>query len=257
MKQKLANGGYYPTRKSNLLSVKHELSHPSKPSPSLPANISRLSVIGSDEVGTGDFFGPITVCAAYVRKEEIALLQELGVTDSKNLNDEKISEIAKKLIKIIPYSLLVLHNEKYNKLQKSGMSQGKMKALLHNQAIEHLLKKVTPEKPDLILIDQFAKEEIYYNYLKGQKNIQRENVYFSTKAEGIHTAVAAASIIARHAFVQHFEKLSSSAGFTIPKGAGAQVDKACARLIKEKGKEVLPSFVKLHFANTEKAYKLI
>ena len=223
----------------------------------LPSNISSLSCIGSDEVGTGDFFGPITVCAAYVRKEEIPLLKEIGVQDSKNLNDDKISAIAKQIIKIIPYSLLVLHNEKYNTMQQSGMSQGKMKALLHNQAIGHLLTKIAPEKPEVILIDQFAKEEIYYGYLKGQKKIQRENVCFSTKAEGIHTAVAAASIIARYAFVQHFEKLSTQAGFKIPKGAGAQVDVACARLIKEKGKEVLPSFVKMHFANTEKAFKIL
>ena len=226
-------------------------------SSNLPTNISHLSIIGSDEVGTGDFFGPITVCAAYVRQDQLDLMKELGVQDSKNLNDDKISAIAKQLIQFLPYSLLILKNEKYNEMQKSGMSQGKLKALLHNQAINHLLKKISPEKPELILIDQFAKEEVYYNYLKGQKNVQRENVYFSTKAEGIHSAVAAASIIARHAFVQHFESLSKRAGFKIPKGAGSQVDVAAARLIKDKGTEVLPSFVKLHFANTDKAMKLL
>lgn len=226
-------------------------------STNLPANIEQLSLIGSDEVGTGDFFGPITVCAAFVKKEQIPLLKELGVQDSKNLNDEKISNIAKQLLTFLPYSLLILPNEKYNDLQKSGMSQGKMKALLHNQAINHLLNKISPEKPEAILIDQFAKENIYYQYLKGQKNVHKENVYFSTKAEGIHIAVAAASIIARHAFVQQFDKLSRSAGFTIPKGAGKQVDIAAARLIKEKGRESLPHFVKLHFANTEKAFNLL
>lgn len=223
----------------------------------LPAGISRLSCIGSDEVGTGDFFGPITVCAAYVRKEDIPLLQEFGVQDSKNLTDDKISAIARRIIPVIPYNLLLLPNEKYNKIQQTGMSQGKIKALLHNQAIGHLLKKIAPEKPEVILIDQFAKKETYYSYLKGQKTIYRENVYFSTKAEGVHLAVAAASIIARYAFIRQFEKLSKEAGFPLPKGAGAQVDTACARLIKEKGKEVLPSFVKLHFANTEKAFDIV
>ena len=203
-------------------------------STNLPTNISHLSIIGSDEVGTGDFFGPITVCAAYVHKDQINILKELGVQDSKNLNDDKISAIAKQIIQFLPYSLLILNNEKYNEMQKSGMSQGKLKALLHNQAINHLLKKISPEKPELILIDQFAKEEVYYNYLKGQKNVQRENVYFSTKAEGIHSAVAAASIIARHAFVQQFESLSKRAGFKIPKGAGAQVDIAAAQAHKRK-----------------------
>lgn len=227
-----------------------------KASGSLPANIGSLSIIGSDEVGTGDYFGPITVCAAYVKKEQIPLLKELGVQDSKNLNDDKICKIAKDLLKIVPHSLLSLQNEKYNQLQKSGMSQGKLKALLHNQAIEHVLNKISPEKPEAILIDQFAKEEVYYGYLKGKANIQKEKVVFSTKAEGIHVAVAAASIIARYAFVRHFEKLSEEAGFTIPKGAGSKVDLAAARLLKEKGREVLPHFVKLHFANTEKAFKL-
>ncbi|MCM3669842.1 ribonuclease HIII [Mesobacillus maritimus] len=222
----------------------------------LPTNFASMSVIGSDEVGTGDFFGPITVVAAYVKKEDIELLKELGVQDSKNLKDDKIIEIAKQLVKFVPYSLLTLHNPKYNKMQGSGMSQGKLKALLHNQAIQHVLDKIAPEKPEAILIDQFAKEEIYYNYLKTQRNIVRENVYFSTKGESVHLAVAAASMIARYAFVKHFEQLSEKAGFTLPKGAGAQVDQAAARLINRKGADCLPEFVKLHFANTEKAMKL-
>lgn len=230
---------------------------PTKNNSHLPKQFETLSVIGSDEVGTGDFFGPITVVAAYVKKEHIPLLRELGVKDSKGLKDDQITVIANEIKHVIPYSLLTLHNEKYNQLQQSGMSQGKLKALLHNQAIGHVLNKIAPEKPEAILIDQFAKEEVYYQYLKGQKVIQRENVFFSTKAESVHLAVAAASILARYAFVQHFDKLSKEAGFIIPKGAGAQVDVAAAKLIKTKGKDSLPHFVKLHFANTEKAWNLI
>ncbi|MDQ0270057.1 ribonuclease HIII [Cytobacillus purgationiresistens] len=222
----------------------------------LPENFASLSVIGSDEVGTGDFFGPVTVVAAYVKKEQIPLLKELGVQDSKNLNDEKIMNIAKQIKDIISYSLLTLHNDKYNQLQQSGMSQGKIKAYLHNQAIGSVLNKISPEKPDAILIDQFAQEGVYYNYLKSQPNVQRENVYFSTKGESVHLAVAAASILARYAFVLRFADLSKKAGFHLTKGAGPKVDECAARLIHEKGKETLPSFVKLHFANTEKATKL-
>ncbi|MDV2687439.1 ribonuclease HIII, partial [Alkalihalophilus lindianensis] len=83
----------------------------------------------------------------------------------------------------------------YNKVQQKGMSQGKMKALLHNQAIVNVLEKIAPEKPEAILIDQFVQPSTYFQHIKGQKTIARENVYFSTKAEGIHLAVAAASIL--------------------------------------------------------------
>ncbi|EIJ79206.1 ribonuclease HIII [Bacillus methanolicus PB1] len=220
------------------------------------SELSSMSVLGSDEVGTGDYFGPVTVAAAYVKKEDIPLLKDLGVKDSKHLTDEKIIVIAKQLINIVPHSLLTLHNEKYNQLQQSGMTQVKMKALLHNQAIGHVLNKIAPEKPEAVLIDQFVKEEIYFEHIKNEPAIQKDRVYFSTKAEGIHVSVAAASIIARYAFIRHFEKLSEAAGFTLPKGAGQQVDEAAAKLIKEKGRESLPKFVKLHFANTEKAIQL-
>ncbi len=222
----------------------------------VPVGIEQLSVIGSDEVGTGDFFGPITVVAAYVKKENIPLLQELGVRDSKDLNDEKIIEIAKVIKDVVPFSLMTLKNEKYNKVQQKGMSQGKMKALLHNQAIVNVLEKIAPEKPEAILIDQFVQPSTYFQHIKGQKTIARENVYFSTKAEGIHLAVAAASILARYAFIQYIDKLSAAAGFKIPKGAGALVDEAAAKLILQKGRDSLGSFVKLHFANTEKAMAL-
>lgn len=221
-----------------------------------PQNISTLSIIGSDEVGTGDYFGPMTVAAAYVSNKNFELLKELGVKDSKNLTDKQIAEIAKNLIKVIPYSLLILHNEKYNTLQESGMSQGKIKAYLHNQALNNVVEKLKPEKADGILIDQFAEPGVYFNYLVGQ-SVNKENVYFSTKAEGVHLAVAAASIIARYAFVKEFDKLSERAGFEIPKGAGAKVDLVAANLIQKHGMASLRSFTKLHFANTEKAKSLL
>ncbi|MEH7094699.1 ribonuclease HIII [Neobacillus vireti] len=223
----------------------------------LPPGIGEMSAIGSDEVGTGDFFGPITVVAAYVRKEDIPLLKELGVRDSKDLNDEKIISIAKVIKDVVPFSLMTLKNEKYNQVQRSGMSQGKMKALLHNQAILKVLEKISPAKPEAILIDQFVQPSTYFQHLKGQKAIANQDVYFSTKAEGIHLAVAAASILARYAFIQYIDKLSEAAGFKIPKGAGAQVDVAAAKLILSKGRESLPSFVKLHFANTDKAMAIV
>ncbi len=221
-----------------------------------PLDIAKKSFIGSDEVGTGDYFGPMTVVASYVSKEQIPLLTELGVKDSKNLNDNQICEIAKNIIQVIPYSLLILHNPKYNQLQSSGMTQGKIKSILHNQAILNLLEKLAPEVPEGVLIDQFAEPSVYFKHLSGQARIAKENVFFSTKAEGVHLSVAASSIIARYAFIKEFDKLSQKAGVELPKGAGAKVDIAAAKLIKKLGINALGEFTKLHFANTQKAKKI-
>lgn len=222
----------------------------------LPSNFSSLSVIGSDEVGTGDYFGPMTVVASFVEPSQFELLKELGVKDSKELNDDDICKIAKKIIHVVTYSLLVLHNEKYNDMQEKGYNMNKLKALLHNQAIRNIISKLENQHYDAILIDQFTPPNLYFGYLKGTKEVIRDKVQFATKAEGVHLSVAVSSILARYSFLQQMDQLSEKAGMTLPKGAGAKVDQAAAKFIRSKGFEALRSFTKLHFANTEKALKI-
>lgn len=222
---------------------------------SLPDNFAQWSVIGSDEVGTGSYFGPLTVVAAYVDRSKIELVKELGVQDSKNLNDKKIIAIAKDLVTFLPYSLLNVYPDKYNQIQPT-MSQGKMKAVLHNKALGNVLKKIAPNKPEAILIDQFEEPKTYYNHIRSEKQQIKENVYFATKGESHHLAVAAASILARYAFLKGLEELSNEAGIQLPSGANAASDVAAARLLKKGGTPLLSTYAKLHFANTQKAKKI-
>ncbi|MBM7644767.1 ribonuclease HIII [Scopulibacillus daqui] len=223
-----------------------------------PKNISDLTIIGSDEVGTGDYFGPITVCAVHSGPEQHDILEQLGVKDSKSLTDERMIMIARDLIKHVDYSLLILPNDKYNQLQSRGYSQGKMKAILHNQAILHVIDKLKAKNKayDAVLIDQFAKPDLYFSYIKDEKQQARDKVFFQTKAEGLHLSVAAASIIARYAFLKEMDKLSELAGQKLPKGAGYKVDEAAADIIRKKGEGFLKNIAKIHFANTKKAQKL-
>ena len=223
----------------------------------LPEHFELQSVVGSDETGTGDYFGPITVAACFVPSHQVELVKELGVKDSKMLTDELMRRIAPDLMKTLTHSVLVLKNEKYNEIQGRGWSQGKIKAMMHNQALKHVLKKMEPEKPAYILIDQFAERSIYYNHIKMEKEIIRENVLFSTKAEQLHVSVAAASIIARYAFLKEMDRLTEIAKTAIPKGASAKVDEIAAKIYLKHGEEFLKSITKWHFANTQKAMKLV
>lgn len=223
----------------------------------LPPNFATLSVLGSDETGTGDYFGPITVAACFVSSEQVELVKALGVKDSKMLTDDIMRKMAPDLMATLTHSVLVLKNEKYNDIQSRGSSQGKIKALMHNQALKHVLKKMDSEKPAYILIDQFAERGIYYNHIKMEKEIVRENVLFSTKAEQLHVSVAAASIIARYAFLKEMDRLTEIAGTTIPKGASAKVDEIAAKIYLKHGEEFLKSITKWHFANTGKAINIV
>ena len=100
----------------------------------------RISSIGSDEVGTGDYFGPMVVTASYVSKDDIDFLLELKVKDSKKLTDNDILKIVPKIIKKIKYKTIMLSNKEYNKNYGKDMNMNKIKAVLHNKVLTEMVK---------------------------------------------------------------------------------------------------------------------
>lgn len=205
--------------------------------------------IGSDEVGTGDYFGPIVVTSAYVKKEDIPFLEELGVKDSKKLTDEKILNIVPQVIKRIKYNSLVFSNKEYNQKYSSDINMNKIKAILHNKVLYNLTNE--EKNVDYVVVDQFAKPYIYYNYLKNTPNVVR-NITFMTKAEDKCLSVACASIISRYIFIKEFSKLSKYVDILLPKGASTNVDDVGVKIVNKYGFEKLSEIAKLSFKNTEK-----
>lgn len=213
-----------------------------------------LISIGSDEVGTGDFFGPITVCAAYLDKDNMEFVKGLKIDDSKKLSDVKILRIGEQLKDRLVFSLLTLHNEKFNELTARGYNMNKIKAFLHNKAILNLHSKIFDKPP--VIMDQFAEEGVYFRYLSDEKQVFR-NLRFYTKAESKFASVAVASIIARYAFLKHFDIISSESGYDLLKGAGSSVDALASHIIKEKGESFLSKYAKMNFRTLNKAKELL
>ena len=221
----------------------------------LPEGFSNWSVIGSDEVGTGSYFGPLTVSCAFVPEDHIPTLQQLGVKDSKNLTDAQIQEIVPKIKALIPYKLLTLWPEKYNEVQQTK-NLNEMKALLHNQAIKLLYQQLNPATVQAVLIDEFCSQKNYYRYLNEQTTPLKSITYFKTKGESHHIAVAAASMIARDSFLEGLKTLSKEYGYSLLSGANAAVDELASKILKQEGMDGLRKVAKLHFANTQKAMDL-
>ena len=212
-----------------------------------------ISHAGSDEVGTGDFFGPITVVATYVRKEDIELINRLGIKDSKKMSDEQILSIVPKILKHFTYSLLTLDNVLYNKLIKRGFNMNKIKAYLHNKALLNLESKCNKYIP-LFVIDQFTPEKNYYDYLKDEAKVVKR-IEFVTKGESASPAVALSSILARYAFLRKMDQLHEVVGYNLPLGAGSKVDEMAKKILEEKGLEFLQNITKSNFKNYDKILK--
>lgn len=211
--------------------------------------IYNANTIGSDEVGTGDYFGPIVVSSSYVSKDNIKWLEELGVKDSKKLTDDKIIEIVPKIIKTIPYKSIVFSNSEYNQKYSTDINMNKIKAILHNKVLLDLTNEI--KTYDYVVVDEFAQKYVYFNYLKDSSNVFR-NITFMTKGEDKCLSVACASLISRYIFIKEFEKLSTNLGINLPKGAGSTIDDVGLEIVKKYGFDKLKEIAKLNFKNTEK-----
>lgn len=208
------------------------------------------NAVGSDEVGTGDYFGPIVVTATYVKKEDIPYLESLGVGDSKKIDDSKILKIAPEIAKRVKYRSIILSNKEYNEKYTKEINMNKIKAIMHNKVLYQLMQEERPSV-DYIIVDEFAREARYYEYLRDVKDVQR-GITFITKAEDKNLAVAAGSIISRYIFLKEFDKLCDSIHIPLPKGAGKDVDTIGEEVVEKYGKDKLKEIAKLNFKNTDR-----
>lgn len=212
------------------------------------ATTNQYPQAGSDEVGTGDYFGPVCVCASYVTKDDVDFLVKLGVRDSKQMSDADMLKIGPLLMERIPHSLLIVPPQKYNQVHESN-NLNAIKAKLHNQAYINLAKKI--ELPSFKIIDQFTPETSYYRYLKNEPQIIR-GIHFETKAEDKYLSVAVGSIISRYGFLKTWEEMEQKYNMTLPKGSGDKVDVGAQEFVERYGFDRLGEVAKLHFKNTEK-----
>ena len=221
-----------------------------------PTDLPNVPRIGTDESGKGDYFGPLISAAVYLTPKAAARLSEIGVRDSKKLSDKSARRIAEQIRRVLGernYSVVPLPPKTYNRLYAQFRAEGKnlntLLAWAHSRSIENLLKRGI--RPEFAIVDQFAdKRYIEQKLLEETRGLDLPIKQFP-KAEA-DLAVAAASILARDAFLEWLERESRTLGITLPKGASTQVVEAARELVERHGRERLGSVAKLAFKTTEK-----
>lgn len=200
--------------------------------------------IGLDEAGKGDFFGPLCIAAVYADEEGIKKLQKWGVRDSKRFSDSSISKLAKKIRAEFPYTVIRLFPQKYNELHLKFKNLNRLLAWAHVAALGDLSKKTGCRKA---ILDQFAEKGVAESALK-QKKL---SIDLEQRVRGEEDlVVAAASILARAAFLDGLELLSREYEVSLPKGAAPRVIEVGQKLVAQFGPEVLEKVAKVHFKTT-------
>jgi len=205
-----------------------------------------FEVIGTDESGKGDYFGPLVIAGVYVNsKAQLQKLDYLGVIDSKELSDGQILKLAKEIKKICKYDIVTINPKKYNELYQTIKNLNKLLAWEHSRVIENLLATVNCS---YVISDQFGDESFIQNALmeRGKKVILEQ----TPKAEE-NIVVAAASILAREEFLRRLYIMSRKFNVQFPKGASKLVEKAAKEFTRRYGKDKLDEIAKVHFKVTE------
>lgn len=207
-----------------------------------------INYIGSDEVGNGSYFGGIVTASVLVRDQaDVDFLLELGVRDSKKISDKKIREMAPQIKDRLEYAVSEAIPAQYNQAIASGLHIKEIMAILHNDAIG----KVSVENPDYVLIDEFASASKYRDYLEASNKTiaYSDRLRFEKKAESKYLAVAAASILARDAFLTQIDTMSDFLHMPIKQGVTAKVKEQIAQLMRM---EIdLTQYAKVDFKTTE------
>lgn len=207
-----------------------------------------VNYIGSDEVGNGSYFGGIVTASVFVRDQaDVDFLLELGVRDSKKISDKKIRAMAPQIKDRLEYAVSEAIPAQYNQAIASGLHIKEIMAILHNDAIG----KVSATNPDYVLIDEFASASKYSDYLEAsnKKVAYSDRLRFEKKAESKYLAVAAASILARDAFLTQIDTMSDFLHMPIKQGVTAKVKEQIAQLMRM---EIdLTQYAKVDFKTTE------
>jgi ribonuclease HIII len=206
---------------------------------------------GVDESGKGDFFGPLVIAGAYVDADIARALREAGIMDSKRItSDKRIRDLSEAIrgVKGIVHEVVTIGPERYNEMHNSFGNLNRLLAWGHATVIENLLQR-RPDCPRA-LSDQFANPKVLEKALQTRgKTIQIDQ---KTKAES-DVAVAAASILAREAFIDWLDQKGRELelGSPLPRGASEAVRETAVQLARKFGGEILPTVTKTHFRTTQ------
>jgi ribonuclease HIII len=217
------------------------------------AGLDAVPYIGTDESGKGDYFGPLVVAGVYVTPDTARQLANMGVMDSKRLNDRTMQPLAKEIERVVGpngFCVIEMGPQRYNtlhaQLAQSGKNLNHLLAWGHAKALETLLEA----NPDCTaaIADQFGNERYICSEL--QQRGRGIRLHQMPRAE-VHTGVAAASILARMRFVQKLSRLGDPYGMTLPPGAGSMVIQTAKALVRANGPNVLHQIAKYHFKTTQ------
>ena len=101
----------------------------------------RDNILGIDESGKGDFFGPLVIAGVVADKEGLHRLEQNGIRDSKKISDNRILHLSKWIKDNFIHSVVIIGPDKYNQLYGKIKNLNKLLAWGHSRVIENIVEE--------------------------------------------------------------------------------------------------------------------
>lgn len=168
-----------------------------------------MSIIGADEVGSGDTFCGVVVSAICINDHQRDLLKKKRIRDCKRISDNRIGEYVALLSQVgARHSTIAITPDEINDLTSRLGSHVDIQNTIYSKAIANLIEKVG--NPDRIIIDRYPGADI---------KVDHQDVDMIPRADEEFLSVAAASIMARSAYLGMKKSLQRELGMEIPLGS--------------------------------------
>ena len=201
--------------------------------------------VGVDESGKGDVFGPLVIAAVVTTPDSANKLEKAGVKDSKQLDRHAIEALAKVIRQECEHVVIRLMPTEYNSAYREiGSNLNRLLAKQHAIAVRTLGERAAF---DYAVSDQFASDEAVLTKAFRDEGVATRLIQRHQAESDI--AVAAASILARQAFVESVEALESISGCPLPLGSSSpKVRQTAEQIRRRRGSTILSQVAKSHFS---------
>jgi len=203
-------------------------------------------LLGSDEVGKGEWYGPLVTSCAALTPEDLLAFRKMGVRDSKLLNRNEVERLAQEIDKRrIVYKRVILmpeiYNKRYAEFKKEGKSLNDFLAWAHAAAITDTLAYLPPSSPRVkIIIDKFDAEKTDLRLRAAE--VKQPNIEIIQSSKGdMEIPVSVASIMAKRTFEDQVTRLSNQYNIDLRNVSPEKIDP-----------KILPLVSKTHFKNISK-----
>jgi len=195
-------------------------------------------ILGTDEVGKGEWYGPLVVACVALTPSELTTFREMCVRDSKSIKISILKQLAERITATkLKWKPLIIppftFNQKFTEFKRENKTLNELLAWAHSAAIKDMLDIITYNTAKIV-IDKFDVEKTYRR-LYGVDESRLTIIQTSKETE---VAVNVASILAKYTFEKEVDKLNKFYNIDLRKASPAEIDP-----------QVLPQVAKTHFKN--------